>query len=241
MVFLEIWIGSTDSALTAQIGSRLSALAQVLRRQGNYLLVSLDDGKSNAAALALTALIMEELFSQVLISSLKDTAPELSAEEQKTVLKRALSLLRKSGTLAGICRSISQRIAELFRESAVLTLEGILFFRCRDLLPLCEKYLSCALSEHRSARLLSALRQFVQKTPPKLPYLRVEERGSRFLLFDEHDRRIVPSFHQKYTPEEALLNGLLCLSPALLDLRGLKDPSLRAILEEIFSDRINRL
>lgn len=138
---MEIWIGSTDSALTAQIGSRLGALAQVLRRQGNYLLVSLDDGKSNAAALALTTLIMEELFSQVLISSLKDTAPELSAEEQKTVLKRALNLLRKSGTLAGICRSISQKIAELFRR-APSSRWRVFCFSAAGICSLCAKSIS---------------------------------------------------------------------------------------------------
>ena len=101
-----------------------------------------------------------------------------------------------------------------------------------------EDCLTDILQSHRTRRMLATLREYVRQRKPRAEFLKVSEQSEEFFLFDENDQRIIPTFSQQFTPEEELLNALLWFSPEKLDLSALKDPSLRSVLEEIFSDRI---
>lgn len=234
---MNAWIGSAGGSLLPALKNCFAKKNCILMQQGNYFLITIDE-PCTALAVELTQILLENLLPQLLVSAVVRHAPELNPEETKQILTRTVTALKKSGFLFELYAKISEQILILFKESNLLTLEGILFFRCRDLFSSMDETLRKILFVFRADRTLSSLREYVRRRASRVDYLRVRESSHKFYLFDANNRRIRIAFPENYTPEEALLNALLYFAPAVLDIHQLQNPELRTLLSEIFSEQI---
>lgn len=235
---MKRWIGSSNGTSAKGIETCLKNKNYPTEQQGNYFLTDFPEEQVPSLAHDLSAVAMEELLPQMILTSLKNADPQFSPAELHLLAKKSLAQMQTEGILTQLRGNLTKQIEAHFREYSLLSLEGLVFFRCRGLFSSMEDCLTEILQSHRTRRMLATLREYVRQRKPRAEFLKVSEQSEEFFLFDENDQRIIPTFSQQFTPEEELLNALLWFSPEKLDLSALKDPSLRSVLEEIFSDRI---
>lgn len=239
---MKLWIGSANPALNHPLKTYFLREGWWQSSCGNYHHIELPRTALKDFSRELSRIFLEKLLPSLLIHALYGAAPDLSAAEKESVLNRMIGSLGDSGTLSQMRTTLAERILLLTYETDLLTPEGILSFRCKDLLRDAEMLLARALEEYRSKkekhRLLALLREYARQKAPELSFLRVQETDGAYHLFDESHRRILILFSEEYTPEEKLINSLLYISPTALDLTGLQNPELKALLTEIFPERI---
>lgn len=238
VVFLKRWIGSSNGTSAKGIETCLKNKNYPTEQQGNYFLTDFPEEQVPSLARDLSTAVMEYLFPQMILTSLKNADPQLSPAELQMLAKKSLAQLQRDGILPPLRRKLTADIEQHLREFPLLSLEGLVFFRCRALFSSTEECLTQILQRHRTRKMLSTLREYVRQRKPRAEFLKISEQAEEYFIFDENGQRIIPTFSQQFTPEEELLNALLWFSPQKLDLSALKDTSLRSVLEEIFSDRI---
>jgi len=238
VVFLKLWIGSFDPALSKTLEQYFLKRGFLRTHSEHHYLIEFPHESLPAVSHHLAAILVEGLLPKILISSVRKLAPNLSVEEQKTVLNHTVNALGNSGDLKLMCKEFSDLIFRHFSENMLLNAEGLLFFQGKPLLNASQKYLREMLDRYEQQRLISILRQYAGSKPSTLPYLKIHPSENDYFLFDEFSRRIIMVFREDYTPEEKLINSLLLLSPAKIDLRELCDADLKILLEEIFAEKI---
>ena len=231
-----IQIGSNSSALRNVISAHYAE--HLLSSDNYYLMVSFP---AESLPDDLSAVLLERLLPKMLLNAIAESEANIP-EEQEYLADAVSDELLKNGSSESFRNSVTSAVSQLLREGNIVNIEGLLYFRLRD--QLTEFYRSVVgivrkfRSRYEKTHLLIKLRSYINSRPPQTDYIKVSGNASEYLLFDADGRTVRCVFSEEYTPEEHLLNSLLYLSPAVLDLSQLDHPELRDVLAEIFSDRI---
>ncbi len=230
-----------------KIGSNSSTLRSALSAHYDEHIISSDafyhavDLPAESIPDDLSEMLLERMLPRILINAIADSDAE-TTEEKEYLADAVSSEVIQNGSAERFRMLLASAIRDMLSEGSRINIEGLLYFRLRrNLSDFCRDVAKCT-EKHRERykknRLLQKLNNYVRERTPHTKFLKVIGNASSYHLCDADGRIVRCIFSEEYTPEEHLLNSLLYLSPACIDLSGLNHPELKSVLEEIFSDRL---
>ena len=231
-----VWIGSSSSSLRKALSAHYNG--NILSAGPFYIAV---DIPAESLPDDLSSMLLERLLPRVLLYAVSESDAEDLAE--KEYLTDAVSSdITENGVAAEFLQRLRDALRELLAESDRIHIEGLMYFRMKHDLSALYAAVNAGIRKHRSLyeknRLLQLLHDHIIERGPQTPFLRITGNPSDYQLYDADGRTVRCIFPDDYTPEEHLLNSLLYLSPARIDLSALEHPELKSVLEEIFRDRL---
>ena len=168
----------------------------------------------------------------------------LSDEHANIVYTNTINniILNKKGTQSEI---IKNRAKIYLMENKKINTDGFFMFRLKDIyeewLKILENTVSSFLKDRETDELLNALKQYTLLRDPLENHIEViPDENDGYLFYNERGERIISVFSdkEKYTSDEELINTLLLLSPASINLSAVDDPDLLTLLKHIFESKI---
>ncbi len=196
----------------------------------------------NALSNVIAAYFLPEFMDRLLARDFAFLRPS----HARCIKRSAVRALKLSPAYPGLISDAAVQLELCVRESGSVSAEGFFLFRMSGLKALGERLLDAEVSrllrESEYDAMLTLLRSYTKMRAPLIDFLRIEDADGSYRLYTADGSRVFTYSRDalRYTHEESLLNSLLFLSPASLDISGIKSKDMLAVLEHVFEGRITR-